>query len=326
MLDYLIDTTGYTQTGAIYTFTTEETIPNVVAISPLNVDDTSATIRGVVQDLKGLSEVDVTFEYKLSNNTEWTSLNPQTITSEVSFSDSLENLSIGTSYDYRILVEYGVSSSYYTNTQTFSTTDPDAPELVSAINDINLVYGETKTQELSDKWSGEDNIYLMYIDPDDSSTITVNASEESTNSYFTISLSSSFVVSVTAENKDISEKEVQVIACFGSSCAQSNFNINIAEQPPTPIIPDGTFEDFFDIFTGGSTSMKFVVGLVLIIGMVIMGFNTLKSFMGALLFGIFGLVLSVILGLIGIWVVILIIILAILPIIYKLSFGNVGGV
>ena len=104
------------------------------------------------------------------------------------------------------------------------------------------------------------------------------------------------------------------------------FDNEIPPPPPPPPIPDGTFEDFFDIFLGGSSSMKFVVGLVLIIGMVIMGFNVLKSFMGALLFGIFGLVLSVILGLIGIWVIILIIILAILPIIYKLSFGNNGGV
>ena len=92
-------------------------------------------------------------------------------------------------------------------------------------------------------------------------------------------------------------------------------------DPDTSLLPSEV-TTFFDIFGTGSNLAQFFVGLILIIGLFMIGFQTTKAIMGGITFAIFGLILCVVIGLISLWVVMLVGFLMLLPIVLKLFYSS----
>ena len=105
----------------------------------------------------------------------------------------------------------------------------------------------------------------------------------------------------------------------------SEFITNPSSQTDTstPSTVD-TAEDFFNIFSYGSSTMKFVFGLIIILGLCVMAYGTFRSVLMTVIFGIAGLILSTILGLIPLWVIVGMGLLMALPLLLKMAFGTNG--
>jgi len=56
--------------------------------------------------------------------------------------------------------------------------------------------------------------------------------------------------------------------------------------------------------------------------MFILGFQLTNTVIGGGIFGMFGLILSVVIGLIGVWVIILLVLMLITPFLFKLMFRS----
>jgi hypothetical protein len=114
----------------------EYLVPVCNTFSATNVIDESATLNGNLESLGEKTEVYVFFQYReIGSN--W--ISTPKVMKEISedFSFTVENLKPNVSYEYRTVVEYGLSNFEYGQIKTFKTKRTVVPTIV--ITDIGLI-------------------------------------------------------------------------------------------------------------------------------------------------------------------------------------------
>jgi hypothetical protein len=133
-----------------------------------------------------------------------------------------------------------------------------------------------------------------------------------------------YTVSINPEILPNSTYEYYVIIYYDENFAEylttETREFTSLETPA--VIPAKTVADYFDIFTSGSSLMKLIVAIVLIIGLFMAGFTYTNTIIAGVIFGFIGLVLSIALKLISVWVLIVLGIAIIAPFLFILMFGR----
>lgn len=105
-----------------------------------NVGEKGATLNGSLTDLGGASSADVSFEYRESGASSWTTTTTQTLSSTGTFSQDVSALSSGTEYEFRAVGDASDGDTDTGSTITFTTsTDPSVA--VSTVDATSV--GET---------------------------------------------------------------------------------------------------------------------------------------------------------------------------------------
>ncbi|MFO8114016.1 MAG: metallophosphoesterase [Halorubrum sp.] len=122
-----------------HTFSTEasdqETSVSVTTAEAVDVDETSATLNGVLDDLGGADSADVSFEYREGGASSWSATGIQTLSATGSFSESVNGLESGTDYEFRAVAEASDGDTDTGDTLTFTT---DAGQTVPEIDRFEL--------------------------------------------------------------------------------------------------------------------------------------------------------------------------------------------
>jgi subtilisin family serine protease len=140
---------GDTDAGAWNSFQTgtSDSGAAVSTDSPTDVDDTSATLNGTLTDLGGASSADVSFDYRESGTSTWSSTSTQTLSSTGSFSQDVTGLSTGVDYEYRAVVTASDGDTDTGSTVSFTTTASVAvsTDAVSSVGTDNATLNGTLT-------------------------------------------------------------------------------------------------------------------------------------------------------------------------------------
>lgn len=100
-----------------------------------DLQTTSTTLNGSLDDLGGADSADCYFEWRRSGASSWNVTTVQTLSSTGSYSESLSGLEDGVEYEYRAIGEASDGDTATGSTLTFTTTDdPPAVTTKSASN------------------------------------------------------------------------------------------------------------------------------------------------------------------------------------------------
>ncbi|WP_206425177.1 hypothetical protein [Halosimplex salinum] len=99
-----------------------DTDPVVTTDSATSIDASSATLNASLDDLGGASSVEVSFEWRDTADSEWTSTAPQSRSATGTVSVDVTGLTGGTSYEYRAVASASDGDSVTAETSTFSTS------------------------------------------------------------------------------------------------------------------------------------------------------------------------------------------------------------
>lgn len=108
---------------------------------PASVGETTATLRGSLDDLGGAASADVSFEYRPTGATTTSTTATQTLSESGSFSADVSGLSSGTDYEYRAVADASDGDSDEGSFVTFTTSDADTA--VAVTTDGASSVGET---------------------------------------------------------------------------------------------------------------------------------------------------------------------------------------
>lgn len=125
----LIDASdGESDAGDVRSLTTTQPTDDNVAVStstPTNVDDSSATLQGSLDDLGGADSADLSFEYREAATDAATETSTRTLTATGDFSADVTGLSPDTSYEFRALASASDGDVDATAWATFTTDTSD---------------------------------------------------------------------------------------------------------------------------------------------------------------------------------------------------------
>ena len=127
---------GDTDAGTTTAFTTDSADTSVVVSTDpaSSVGTTTATLNGTLDDLGGASSADVSFEYRQTGASSWSTTATQTLSSSGSFSADVSNLASGTDYEFRAVADASDGDSDAGTTTSFATdssTSDSAPAVDS---------------------------------------------------------------------------------------------------------------------------------------------------------------------------------------------------
>ncbi|MEY7848397.1 hypothetical protein AB7C87_04245 [Natrarchaeobius sp. A-rgal3] len=95
--------------------------------SAADVDATSATLGGSLDDLGEAESADVSFEYRESGTGSWSATSPTTLSSPGSFSDGVSGLAAETDYEFRAVAEASDGDRDEGSINAFTTDEADEP-------------------------------------------------------------------------------------------------------------------------------------------------------------------------------------------------------
>ncbi|MDX1746385.1 MAG: hypothetical protein R3324_10650, partial [Halobacteriales archaeon] len=102
-----------------------------VSTGNANAGATSSTLNGSLDDLGGASSADVSFEYRQTGSSSWTTTATRTLSSTGSFSQDVSDLSSGTEYEFRAAADASDGDTDTGTTATFTTDTADTSVVVS---------------------------------------------------------------------------------------------------------------------------------------------------------------------------------------------------
>ncbi|WP_459191481.1 hypothetical protein [Halosimplex sp. J119] len=103
----------------------EDTDPVVSTGSASNVETSSATLSGALDDLGRASSADVYFEWRESDADAWTATESRTLSSPDSYSEPVSGLSAATDHEFRAAADASDGDAAVGSLNTFSTTSDD---------------------------------------------------------------------------------------------------------------------------------------------------------------------------------------------------------
>jgi subtilisin len=95
----------------------------VRTLEPTNVDSSSATLHGSLDDLDGADSATVHFDWRETGSSTWNATASQTLTSTTSFSADVSGLTEGAEYEYRAVGEASDGETDTGSTRTFTASD-----------------------------------------------------------------------------------------------------------------------------------------------------------------------------------------------------------
>ena len=98
---------GERDTGETLTVTTEtvDVSLEVSTIGSSEIDETSATLDGSLDELGGVTSADIYFEYREIESDHWTATSGETVSATGAFSDTVTDLTEETEYEFRAVAE-----------------------------------------------------------------------------------------------------------------------------------------------------------------------------------------------------------------------------
>ncbi len=135
--------------------------------SPTNVDGSSATLNGSLDDLDGASSADVYFEWRETGAASWNTTSVQTLSATGSFSETLTGLTSGAEYEFRAVGDASDGDTDTGSTLTFvASACVDATKWPDGSGSSGAEYITTMDMDGQVVETSLDNAYYDFTCPD----------------------------------------------------------------------------------------------------------------------------------------------------------------
>ena len=230
-LTYNSDSGVSTIFSDVGTFTTFDDIPVIQTLSVQTKTHNTANLRGELTTLGSETNIVLYFEYEEfgSGNTQTTSTIIRSNTGE--FTIQATSLLSDTTYEYRLVGEYGLSETIYGGYLSF-TTNPDEPQEVGVFANQILQFNDEKTLNVGDYFSNYNYIKVRLYNQDLATyeELRTDVGGVLINSYFDAELVGN-ILTIYSKNK-VYSNSMQLVAVKDTEVTRSA-NLEIQEPPLT---------------------------------------------------------------------------------------------